>query len=87
MPKPRALGTTAATIVSTVTDRLAANQRELFDVALLIFAGNKEAAVERLKPVSDNNTLALQVLQLLRAGEISAAQDLLIDSRIETRGK
>src|SRR5689334_19039142 len=82
MPKPRALGNVASAVVGTVTERLAQNHQNLFDAVVLIYAGDKEAAVEALKPIAANNALALQVLTLLRAGETQAAEELLIDTRI-----
>lgn len=81
MPKPRVLGNAAAVVVSTAMERLTINQSTLFNVVILIYAGDKDAAAAALQPIADNNALALQVLTLLRAGDIQGAQDLIMDAR------
>lgn len=81
MPKPRALGNVATAIVGSSVERIAENQRQLFDAVVLIYAGDKDAAVQALKVIAGNETVVLQALTLLRAGEISAAESVLIDAR------
>ena len=80
MPKPRALGNVASAIIGSSIERVAQNQKQLFDAVILIYAGDKEAAVNALKPIADNESVVLQVLTLLRAGEVQAAEELLIDA-------
>lgn len=81
MPKPRALGSVANAITSSSIERLAENERSLFDAVISIYGGNKDGAVQALKVISDNNTVALQALTLMRAGEMQAAEELLMGAR------
>lgn len=80
-------GTRSKQILAQVEQRLAANQRVLFDVALLIYGGNKAEAMRMLKPIADNNSTALRVLTLIRAGEYAEADDVIMDEHRSSKGE
>lgn len=85
MTKPREVGIAAATVLGGVIDRVNDNQKALFDAVVLLSGGDKQAAIEALKRVSDNNNMLMQMLMYIRTGQISKAEDLLIDAKIERK--
>jgi len=80
MTEPRKLGNVAERVLEKIEGGLVDNQQMLFEILTSIYADDKAAAVAALKQVSRNNLLAARVITLLRAGDIAAAEDLIIDS-------
>ena len=81
MPRPKALGNSAAAIVASSTTYLARSQQVLFDVVILIQKGDKDAAITALQRISANNMAAYNALVLLSANEIHEAEQALLDQR------
>jgi len=80
MTEPRKLGNVAERVLEKIEGGLVDNQQMLFEILTSIYADDKAAAVAALKQVSRNNLLAARVITLLRAGDIAAAENLIIDS-------
>lgn len=81
MTTPKAEGTRSQHLLKQIEKQLAANQHAFFNIALLIYGDDKKAAMEMLKPIAENNTLALRVVTLMRAGQWAQAEDELMDAK------
>lgn len=87
MTLPKADGARVNDILGKLEQQLAQNQQLYLDVALLVYGEDKKAAVELLKPLSTNNTIAVRALTLIRAKQYAQAEDVIAEGRKLLKGQ
>lgn len=86
MPQPRALGTTAKTVVESIEKSLERNTEAYFAVVLHLYSEDREEALGTLREIAARNNLAVRALTFLRAGQLHEAENVLIDARLREKG-
>lgn len=85
MPEPRDLGNVARAVVTAVTESLADNQDDYFEIVLNIHAGDVPAAIHTLKALAARNNIALRALTFLLANRQKDAEDVLIAAKLRQK--
>lgn len=79
------LGEKAKVIFEAIEQALVEAQALLFDTAIDIYEGEKAQATDELKQISDRCTYASRLATLARSGQLTEAENLIIERKLQRR--
>lgn len=86
MTAPRSLGNNAREVLHTIEEALSANTDDLLELVYeLASMADNEKAIQLVKQIAKRNSMAQRASTYVCAGELNAAQDVIMDFRIRQK--
>jgi hypothetical protein len=85
MPEPRPLGNVAKVVLEHIEKALSQNNGAFFSIVILLHAGEEARAMQALQEAASRNDFAVRALTLLRADQMKAAEDLILQAELERK--